>query len=750
MNRSLRAPLTLVAVVLLLGVMLAAGPAPRVALAAADAATCAPRSGSASISGTVTGPGSVPLSYVSVTAYTTYGLFAGSAITNLTGAYQITGLIGGSYLLKFEPQSDVHHVEWYHNQPSALAATPVNVAAGAAVTGVDAELAVGARFSGTVTGQGGGPLSGIQVTVYDAQGLSVARATTNAAGAYTTQPGLPSGTYRVGFGHGQGFLGGYYGGATLAATLAEATPLTVAAPDVRSGVNATLPPGVTIRGTVTRADNGMPLRGFYVSASGPGGFFTTITDGDGIYELRSLGSGRYTLRAAPPDKSSNLVVAEQTVEVTAPDTITDVDFALAGGATLSGKVTGPGGAPLENITVFVRNVEGSYQEYVYTDASGNYEAKGLPAGDYLVHFRPSNYIPERYNNRPENGQSDLIAVPAQGTVTGIDAELALGSSVRGRVTDKATGLPIEGVFVEVLDLNGSRVETDFTKADGTYQTPETLPSGQYLVRFNANSNYASCTYVSAYYGGALRQEDAARVTVSAPTPAVAIDAELTRGSILFGRLTDQSTGAPITSGAVTVFDAQGRVVNNGIVTFLGGWYTTTGLPSGSYKLYFRDRDEAYIDEYYNDALSFAQATPVVVSAPTDRTGLDVALAKGAAIAGRVTAGDTGQPFIDGYVGVYNSAGEEVGYGSIAADGRYEVLTGLPSGSYYVAVVPYGAAGALAAAPAQGGQRPGYAVSFYGRSVTRGAADQVTVSAPDRRTGVDIVMLRASWMPMLRR
>jgi hypothetical protein len=47
----------------------------------------------------------MPVKTVLVTAYTSYGDRGGYAYTDASGVYQITGLIGGSYILKFEPQS---------------------------------------------------------------------------------------------------------------------------------------------------------------------------------------------------------------------------------------------------------------------------------------------------------------------------------------------------------------------------------------------------------------------------------------------------------------------------------------------------------------------------------------------------------------------------------------------------------------------------------------------------------------------
>lgn len=741
--------LTLVAAILIaLSGLLAAGPDGSAALAAATVATCAPDSGSATLGGTVTGPGGAPLDNVQVSAFTSYGVRAGADFTDASGAYEITDLIGGSYLIEFAPQSDEHQAEWYPNQENPFAATAVSVAEGGAVAGIDAELAVGARFSGTVTGQGGAPLAGIAVSVYAADDRQVAAGSTDAGGNYTTSPGLPTGSYRVGFGGASGFLGSFYNNA---ASLEAATPLAVTAPTLRSGIDAALAPGGTIRGTVTSAASGLPLSGIQVSASGQGGNALGSTDVNGNYTLTGLGSGRYSVSAASLG-GANLAPSTREVEVTAPDATTGVNFALAAGATLSGKVTGPGGAPLDGVTVYVSSQDDSFQDAFSTDATGAYTASGLPAGIYRALFRADSYIPEAYNNQPDSGRADLIAVPAQGTVNGIDAELASGATVRGRVTDAATGLPIDDIFVELLDLDGKRVETALTQADGSYATPATLASGEYLVRFNADERFASCSYVTAFYGGQLRIEDAMRITVSAPTAASGIDAQLSRGSILFGRVTDEATGTPITNGRVTVLDAQNRSVGFGRLTFLGGWHTETALPSGSYRLRFEDENSGYIDEYYTNALRFEDASPVLVSAPTDISGLDAALAQGAAIAGRVTAGDSGAPFNAGNVRVYSLDGAEVGYGEIEEDGSYRVRTGLASGSYYVAVSPYVADDERTTLPAQGGavNGPPYTISYHGGRVTRAGAERVAVTAPQLRGGVDIVVLQASWLSLVRR
>jgi len=436
-----------------------------------------------------------------------------------------------------------------------------------------------------------------------------------------------------------------------------------------------------------------------------------------------------------------------------------VDFTLAPGGTLTGKVTDTSGTALKDITVFIGNQDGSYQNYVYTNASGIYTATALPSGDYRAFFRPNAYIPESYDNQAEYYQGDPIPVTAPNTVGGIDAVLEVGGAVSGTVTDAATGLPVKDIFVEVLDANGGRVETATTQADGTYQIPTTLPSGSYEVRFNADERFASCAYVTAYYNNKLTEDGANLVNITAPTMVDHIDAALGRGSMIFGKVTDAVTGAPITSGSIRIYNADGTFAMSGRLSFLGGYHSETGLPSGSYRVKFSDNDGGYIDEFYNDKLSLAAANPVVLSAPNDLTGIDAALDKGGLITGHVTAKDTGAPFTDAYIVVYDSGGNEVGYGQIEDDGSYTVPDGLASGDYRVAAVPFALSGEgrVSLAHAQmrlaavgSSQSLAYTTTFYQGTVALSAATAVPVTAPNSTNGIDIAVLHGVLVPLTRR
>ncbi len=745
---------TLAILVLLLGIATSAAHSPAIVLAAAPPASCAPDSGSGIISGNVTAPGSVPLKNVEVDAYTTYGDRGGYALTDASGNYQVTGLIAGSYIVQFKPSSGGYAAEWYDNQSTALTATPVTVTTGGTTSAINAQVDLGARFSGQVVAEGGGPIQSAQVSIYDSSGQYVGGAYTDAAGNYTTNPGLATGSYRLKF-TAYSQLSEYY---NHKPSLETATALAVTAPALLSGVNATLANGGKISGRVTNANTGLPLINMAVSASGAGGSGYGYTDAGGNYTIVGLGSGSYTVKAAPVF-DDNLLSTPQTVTVTAPNTLTGVDFTMVPGGTLTGHVTDVNGASLKDITVFVGNQDGSYQNYVYTNASGIYTATALPSGQYRAFFRPSAYIPESYNNQPEYYQGDLIPITAPNTVSGIDAVLEQGGAVKGTVTDAATGLPVKDIFVEVLDANGGRVETATTQADGTYETPTTLATGSYKVRFNADERNASCAYVTAYYNNQLTEGGANLVNVTAPNTVDHIDAALGRGSMIFGKVTDAVTGAPITGGSILIYDTSGKVAMFGRTSFLGGYRTETGLPSGTYRVKFTDYDGGYIDEFYNNTSSLATANQLVLTAPNDLTGIDFALAKGGLITGHVTAIDTGAPFTSGYIVVYDTSGNQVGSGNIQNDGSYSVPDGLATGSYRVAVIPFEEEGLAEASLARttarsalvGSSHPrGYITTFYHSTVAPSAATGVPVTAPNSTNGIDIAVLHGVLLPLTQR
>lgn len=169
--------------------------------------------------------------------------------------------------------------ECYDGKSFEQEPTAVTVAEGAVTHHIDAALESGAVLEGTVTVAGtGAPLEGAFVCAAVHTGGSeageVVSCTKSGAGGAFTLAGVPAGTFDVYFfyfGHeefGSGYLGGH--------TRAESTPVTVAAHEVRTGLNAALVlapfhPGETPTGGSEGASGGSPGAGSGGAHGGAGG-----------------------------------------------------------------------------------------------------------------------------------------------------------------------------------------------------------------------------------------------------------------------------------------------------------------------------------------------------------------------------------------------------------------------------------------------------------------------------------------------
>jgi hypothetical protein len=106
------------------------------------------------ISGRVTSEAGVPLHGVEVQIHGTDATFWGTAWTDPSGQYRLSGLAGGEYHVRFDGASAAPVFgapEWFDDAPDRAGATAVAVHAGATSAGVDAALGAGGTIEGVVT-----------------------------------------------------------------------------------------------------------------------------------------------------------------------------------------------------------------------------------------------------------------------------------------------------------------------------------------------------------------------------------------------------------------------------------------------------------------------------------------------------------------------------------------------------------------------------------------------------------------------
>jgi protocatechuate 3,4-dioxygenase beta subunit len=709
---------------------------------------CYPSSGSASITGKITKPGGAPLQYVNVDVYNSYGIRAGYGSSSATGDYTLSNLIAGTYFLKVGPHSEGYIGEWYTNAQKASDATPIVLSTAEIKSGVTIELALGAKISGTVTNQTGDPLNNVQISVYDANQRQVDSTYSNASSSYTTRNGLPNGSYFLKFEHHEKVVS-YYPNAS---SFDSAEAIVVSSP-TNYTANVQLQDGVTISGQVSDAETTAPLTNMAVSISGSDLSKTAYTS-SGAYSLKGVRPGVYQLTVSHVFDPSPYVNQTRTITIPTGVSTYNADFALAKGGSISGKVTDSSGNPIASLSVYISNRDGSYQNYHSTDADGKYSATGLPDGVYRLHFRSYDFIEEFYNNKSSWETATTVEIRAAEAKTGIDAQLAPGGKISGKVSDAETGDPIEGVFVEVLDSSGGRISSAFSQADGTYSSDSNLPSGNYRVRFNPDNRNGSCGYVVAYNHNAASEEEAPVLSVTAPNTLANLNVSLKRGAFVTGSVKDAVSNESLSQGALRIYDQAGEVVDFARISELGTFINPIGLASGSYYIQYAGDQQGYVDTFYPNAASREAASAVVLEAPNLKTGIDFRLQKGSFIKGKALLAGTSSAFQEGYIVISSPTGEEVSWASVNDDGTYTSQLALRSGQYYIAAVPYNESeGELSSLASSSGELARIA-SFYrtdGKAApSPQSASLLTLTAPSNIENINISVYYGTFLPIVRR
>jgi PKD repeat protein len=191
------------------------------------------------------------------------------------------------------------------------------------------------------------------------------------------------------------------------------------------------------------------------------------------------------------------------------------------------------------------------------------------------------------------------------------------------------------------------------------------------------------------------------------------------GSIT-GRVTNGNNG--IAGVSVWVYSSDGRQVL-GVYTDTNGYYTASGISSGTYKVFFLGTFVGYIDQWFSNKSNFTSADAVTVNAPDSTSGIDEVLIAGGAIVGTVTNGTTPLPNIG--VWVYDNSCGVIEKTSTNYNGEY-AAGGLPSGNYKV----FFDSGST-----------GYIGEWYNDKASCVSADSVAVSAPNTTSSIDAVLIR---------
>lgn len=603
-----------------------------------------------SISGLVTDVGGAGIAGVEVVVFAgnTWTL-AGSARTDETGSYVVSGVAPGEYRIEFQTSWANESVlpEWWDDASSFDAATPVVVTAGGTVAGVDAQLGVGNRISGTVTDESGAPLAGVQVeasaAIIDGTWHG---AWTDEAGAYTLA-GLPDGDYTVRFTPSAGapvnVAGEWWDDAT---SQAAATTLALAGGMERSGVDAQLALAGAIEGTVAD-ETGSPVTDAAVSVSrfdealGEWAWVeSTWVDGEGAFRISGLRDGSYRVQVGPgsdrllPEwwRDSRDETGAEPVTVTAGATTSGIDVRLDPAGRISGVVTDAAGAPVSGVAVTAHSVDNPGVG-VSTDDNGFYDIGGLAAGDYTVQFTTGNasseVAPEWWNGVVDRADASVVTVEEGVTTTGIDADLEPGARVTGTVTD-ADGNPRSSVGVLLFEGNDLEPSASgWTADDGSY-TVRGVRAGTYRLEF---STWLDAGTLTEWWNDAPTREDADDLVIATGAVLDGIDLTLDerdgsvvdmRDATISGRVLDER-GQPIPGLMVGVEDAD-RPAGDGAPVAEDGTWSSIHLPAGRYRVSFTATiGDRTVTQWWRDAADKENSDVIELAPGEQRTGIDAVL-----------------------------------------------------------------------------------------------------------------------------
>lgn len=404
--------------------------------------------------------------------------------------------------------------------------------------------------------------------------------------------------------------------------------------------DASLQAPASVSGTVIGDDSLLPIEGvgvtaYRVSSSGDAWAADAATDVDGGYELTGLWPGTYRIAFEPtsgwvPESWDDADAASATLlTLSAGETLTGIDAALAEAGVISGTVTDPEGRPVAQATVFAHLASGgavAEAPRTTTDENGAFVLRGLDPEAYVVEFQApyeSELRGEWWDDSPTRAEAEVIELFDR-SMAGVDAQLARGGVISGTVRE-ASG-PIDHLPVSAFPADCSDpVEplVTYTDAAGAYALTG-LAAGEYRIRFGDPETIPT-GLAARWWNGATECAASAVVTVTGAATVGDIDATL--GGSITG--TVRGAGNALLGGvSVRVYRDGAASPAASATTNAGGAFALRGLRAGSYRVSFGEAGlpGQYLREWWKDAATRDAATVVTIVAGQAAAPLAVTLA----------------------------------------------------------------------------------------------------------------------------
>ncbi|MDG4827748.1 carboxypeptidase regulatory-like domain-containing protein [Solwaraspora sp. WMMD1047] len=542
------------------------------------------------ITGQIRNADGTPRADLLVTARNPETFDSNYGLTDSDGRYRIP-VLPGAHQVSFEPIEGSYQTQYVPGQLAESSGQLFEVAEDAEVTVDDTILAVGS-LSGRFTNAAGQPLVGAYIDVSTAaeQGWAGVYAETDGNGEFSV-PEILVGSYTLSFSHGDRVQ--FYQGKL---TIEEADAFTVSA-----GANTHLTDSLartgSVRVTAVDAVTGAPVPHFCVSPGDCGsGGTVTVTD---------LPQGRHQFSVYTED-GNYFSLDTEPVEVRADQT-TAVTVRLRPAARITTTVVDrQTGNPVANVCVQVHRTHAPSRpdgDGYCTNTAGRVTIGYLEKGSYHLFVDPgetaygAQWVGAAGGTGDQRAAATIVA-QAGATVTAPTVRLDQAGVITGRVTDAATGAPIDSAQINLLTAHpgvgaASKAVTD---ADGRYRVTGLGPYAWPLL-------FDHYEYTSHWSGGATDRYSATPIQVTAGGTATH-DTALGAGTEVRGTVTNQHGVASDGGYVIARHVDTGDIVGSGWID--GGNYTLSALgPQSVYLTY----DASFGEDFYSGSTNGAAVTP---------------------------------------------------------------------------------------------------------------------------------------------
>jgi hypothetical protein len=353
-------------------------------------------------------------------------------------------------------------------------------------------------------------------------------------------------------------------------------------------------------------------------------------------------------------------------------------------ATIRGTVTTDTGTPLKRAQVAVSPVNRAMEsQFVFTDAQGSFEIKGLERGDYFLTASKPGYLPMGWKAAKTSQPPEKLTLADGAVINDVNFTLPRAAVISGTITDE-DGEPMLGVQVQVVlkSWQGAKINLamrSWVRSDdrGNYRIYD-LPPGRYYVQAGGrsivsmaleNPAASQAAYAPLFYPNANRLADAQAITVPLGGEAGGINFIMRAGATysVSGKIVNLARGQPAANTQFMVAsDELMPTVAVQSQTRADGTFRVTGLASGRYRMQIRDNANS-------------PSTRLLEVGNSNITGMEIGVGLTATVKGRIKA-DGGDVPEHARVQLMPKGLGSGAYSFVEADGTFEI-TDVEPGTY---------------------------------------------------------------------